>query len=107
MVYNIVVGCLLLSLCLLFVAYFKYVKMKQHFFLLEVACVYALYAKNDKDKRLDVALIMTILNLFRIPFERHYLEEIYMYLDRLNSDVIQLRTIENLNPAIFDTEPHQ
>lgn len=102
MVNKIIIACLLLTLFLLFVSYFKYVKMKQHFYLLEVACVYALYTSNNKDDKLDVALIMTILNLFKISLENHYLEEICIYLDMLDKDTSQLRTIENMNDVVFN-----
>lgn len=102
MVNKIIIACLLLTLFLLFVTYFKYVKMKQHFYLLEVSCVYALYTINNKDNKLDVALIMTILNLFKISLENHYLEEICIYLDMLDKDISQLRTIENMNNVVFN-----
>lgn len=102
MINKIIIVCLLLTLFLLFVSYFKYVKMKQHFYLLEVACVYALYTINNKDNKLDVALIMTILNLFKISLEKHYLEEICIYLDMLDKDTSQLRMIENINTTVFD-----
>ena len=101
MAYDVIVMLLVISLLLLFVVYFKYVKMKQHFCLLEIACVYALYTINNKDKRLDVALIMTILHLFEISLENNYLEEIYIYLNRLDADISHLRTIENLNDTVF------
>lgn len=76
--------------------------MKQHFYLLEVACVYALYTINNKDNKLDVALIVTILNLFKISLENHYLEEICIYLDMLDKDTSQLRMIENINTTVFN-----
>lgn len=102
MLNKIIIVCLLLTLFILFVTYFKYVKMKQHFYLLEVASVYALYTINNKDDKLDVALIMTILNLFKISLENHYLEEICIYLDMLDKDISQLRTIENMNNVVFN-----
>ena len=102
MMNKIIIACLLLTLFLLFVSYFKYVKMKKHFYLLDVASVYALYTINNKDNRPDVALITTILNLFKIPLENHYLEEICIYLDMLDKDTSQVRTIEYMNNVVFN-----
>ena len=48
-----------------------------------------------------MALIMTILHLFEISLENNYLEEIYIYLNRLDADISHLRTIENLNDTVF------
>lgn len=103
MVFLFIVGCIVL-LILLIILYFKYVKMKQHFYLLDVACVYALYTLNNKDKRLNVALIMTILNLFKISLEKHYVEEICIHLERLDNEVTTLRTIESTNDKVFNKE---
>ena len=102
MMNKIIIACLLFSLFLLFVSYFKYVKMKQHFYLLEVASVYALYTINNKDNQPDVALIMTILHLFRIPAEKRNLEEIGILLDMLDNDTSQVRTIEYMNNVVFN-----
>jgi hypothetical protein len=45
---------------------------------------------------------MTILNLFKISLENYYLEEICIYLDMLDKDTSQLRTIENMNNVVFN-----
>ena len=102
MMNKIIIACLLLSLFLLFVSYFKYVQMKKHFYLLEVASVYALYTINNKDNQPDVALIMTILHLFRIPAEKRNLEEIGILLDMLDNDTSQVRAIEYMNNVVFN-----
>lgn len=105
MAYNVVVGCLMLSLFLLFVAYFKYVKMKQHFSLLEVACACALYKRNNSnDKRPDIELIMKMLQLWGIPWRKHYIEEICIDLENLERYESQLKLIEDINTTMFETE---
>ena len=77
MAYNVIVMLLVISLLLLFVVYFKYVKMKQHFCLLEIACVYALYTINNKDKRLYISALL-VQGLFVLRAILYYNEDAMM-----------------------------